>query len=120
MGNFSGSADGADPVDPAIPYALNMETLCLFCSAKRRADLLDGLRLALEELAAVSRERERESITAAQKKAAIALCQNKAAIAQSLPPLPPPPPPSMSARLFFLRCTEIDTLAWVCLLVQRQ
>lgn len=67
MGNFSGSADGADPVDPAIPYALNMETLCLFCSAKRRADLLDGLRLALEELAAVSREREREHYCSAKK-----------------------------------------------------
>ena len=45
-------SDPTDPVDAPVPYAKNVDSLCEFCSAERRAALLDGLGLALAELAA--------------------------------------------------------------------
>ena len=45
-------SDPTDPVDAPVPYAKNVDSLCEYCSAERRAALLDGLGLALAELAA--------------------------------------------------------------------
>jgi hypothetical protein len=41
-----------DPVDPMIPSALAMNGMCQHCTDERRAELLNGLTLALAELAA--------------------------------------------------------------------
>ena len=45
-------SDPTDPVDAPIPYADAVANLCEYCSAERRAALLEGLGLALQELAA--------------------------------------------------------------------
>lgn len=44
-------SDPTDPVDAPIPYADAVAGLCEYCSAERRAALLEGLELALRELA---------------------------------------------------------------------
>lgn len=44
--------DRSDPVDGTVPYAKNVVDLCQHCSEQRRDDLLAGLGIALQELAA--------------------------------------------------------------------
>lgn len=44
-------SDAVDRNDATVNYAKNINALCLYCSAARKAELLDGLVLALQELA---------------------------------------------------------------------